>query len=394
MSDKSATLMMVVTDAVSFNILCAGQLEYIRRHWSGRIVLVCGGSYEQVSKLIDRNVGDVVHLPQLRRRPSLFSDLISLIHLFAVIMRVRPVIVVYSTPKALLLASLVAFLAGVRVRLALIRGRVYENFKGYRRMVFVVLDRVSLGLSTHTVFISESLRKAYTEEGIVAPPKADVLGAGSSNGIDTLLFRPPSSMERRKCRQNLGLKVDEFAVLAVGRLCVDKGAREFCQIAERLGPPFRFFWVGSVEDQSLLSDIERAGKIGGNVEYIGQVENVLPYLWAADAHLFLTHREGFGNVAIEAAACGLQTVAFDVVGVTDSVANGVSGTRVPFADISAVAAVLMELQMSGSSRASDRVAARSWVEREFNQHICWSRWFQYLIRASERSTENGQFKNY
>lgn len=393
MSDKTATLMMVVTDAISFNILCAGQLEYIRRHWSGRIVLVCGGACGQVSKLIERNVGDVVYLPQLRRRPSLFSDLISLIHLFALILRVRPVIIVYSTPKALLIGALAAFLAGVRVRLALIRGRVYENYKGYRRAAFAVLDRVSLGLSTHTVFISESLRKAYTEEGIVAPEKGDVLGAGSSNGIDTSIFRPPSSMERRKCRQDLGLKADEFAVVAIGRLCADKGAREFSQTAERLGPPFRFFWVGSVEDQSLLSDIERVGKIRGNVQHIGQVDSVLPYLWASDAHLFLSHREGFGNVAIEAAACGLQTVAFDVVGVIDSVANGVSGTRVSFADIAAVEAALVDLQTSGRSRVGDCDLARSWVEQEFDQRLCWSRWFRYLVCASIKGTPNIQFKN-
>lgn len=42
--------------------------------------------------------------------------------------------------------------------------------------------------------------------------------------------------------------------------------------------------------------------------------------------------EGFGIVAIEAAACGRPTVAFDVDGVGDAVINGVTGQLIPFAE--------------------------------------------------------------
>lgn len=386
MSVKSPTLMMVVTDAVSFNILCEGQLEYLRCNWSGRIVLVCGGAQDQVEKLTGRNVGEVVQIRSFRRKPSPLADIFSAFDLLRIILKFKPDVVVYSTPKALLLTSVAALLAGVRVRMALVRGRAYENYEGLKRTAFAALDRISLKLSTKTVFISESLRRIYLEEGIAAPGKADVLGAGSSNGIDISRFRPPTPAEREACRDDLALKRNEFAVIAIGRLCADKGGAEFCEIAERVGAPFQFIWVGPVEDGALLSKIQLIGLDRGNIRHIGHVDSVLPLLWAADAHLFLTHREGFGNVAIEAAACGLPTVAFDVVGVRDSVSDGVSGVRVPFADMSAVAAALVKLQMGNSVGAGDRASAREWVEREFDQRVFWARWFRYIVRAAEQTT--------
>jgi hypothetical protein len=72
--------------------------------------------------------------------------------------------------------------------------------------------------------------------------------------------------------------------------------------------------------------------------------------------------------------------------VRDSVFDGVSGVRVPFADMSAVAAALVKLQMACSVGAGDRASAREWVEREFDQRVFWPRWFRYIVRAAEQTT--------
>ena len=81
--------------------------------------------------------------------------------------------------------------------------------------------------------------------------------------------------------------------------------------------------------------------------------------------------EGFGMVAIEAAAHGLPTVAFDVGGVADAVADGVSGRLVRSGDEEAfAAAVLAELAQAGTGRRERaRAFATSFSWERFGREV-------------------------
>jgi phosphatidylinositol alpha-1,6-mannosyltransferase len=57
--------------------------------------------------------------------------------------------------------------------------------------------------------------------------------------------------------------------------------------------------------------------------------------------------EGFGMVAIESAAQGLPTVAFDCGGVPDAVADGISGRLVKAGDYAAFAAAVIDVSRAG-----------------------------------------------
>jgi glycosyltransferase involved in cell wall biosynthesis len=63
----------------------------------------------------------------------------------------------------------------------------------------------------------------------------------------------------------------------------------------------------------------------------------------ADIFILPSYREGFGSVIIEAAACGIPTIAYKIDGVIDAVVEGRTGRFVEKGDIDGLAYTIKEL---------------------------------------------------
>lgn len=135
-------------------------------------------------------------------------------------------------------------------------------------------------------------------------------------------------------------------LLSVGRLTTRKGLAEFVERAlpsiVQAEPKTVLAVIGEEPKDSLAAGIqtianikaqaERSG-VSGNVKFLGVITDrqlLATAYEAADVHIFpvrhLPHDpEGFGMVAIEAAAHGLPTVTFATGGIVDAVKEGVSG---------------------------------------------------------------------
>lgn len=365
----------IITDAISFNVLCRGQLEFIRDNSDFDITLVCGGSQTQLDILEKRKIGKVINA-NFKRNPSLLKDTKSLLFLLKYLTLSRFDIVVYSTPKALLLGSIASCVTLHKNRVAIVRGRVYENFSGKKRLFFHMLDKIALSTSSKVIFISDSLRQAYLNDDLIERNKEVLLGSGSSNGVDTITYSPAknSFTERQKNDS------DTFNVLTVGRICYDKGLYDLAKIInESKEPKIKFIVVGQIEDKKseiFLKDILSAHS---NVEHIPHTEDVIKYFQDADLHLFLSHREGFGNVAIEAASCGIPTFAYDVTGIKNSVENGVSGQRFKFKDVKAITEAI-DMAANDKDFALRYINARDWVIQNFEQKKVWKNYLDFYLK--------------
>lgn len=134
-------------------------------------------------------------------------------------------------------------------------------------------------------------------------------------------------------------------LLSVGRLAKRKGLLEF--VVEVLPevvrnyPDVNFLIIGDAPTDSLNASIQTKESIQTAADFAG-VGHVLRFLGRvsddelnlafqlSDVHVFpvrdlVNDPEGFGMVAIEAAAYGLPTVAYSTGGVVDAVKDGVSG---------------------------------------------------------------------
>ena len=377
----------VVTDAISFNVLYRGQLEYLVGEGFA-LTLICGGSVDELNLLRARNVGRVVDLG-LVRAPRLFADGTSLARLLWHFLFHRYDLVLTSTPKALLLGSMAACLTMQRRRVAFFQGRVYENYRGLRRKIYRFFDRATVACVHEVLFVSRSLMSEFVGEIPAAEPKGQVLGDGSGNGICHQTFSREAVPAGRvdAIRRELDLLTSDFVVLVVGRICADKGLAEIAQVAELMaGSSARLVLVGPPEGTAAAASLKRL-VASGLVRHVPFTPDVVSYFALADVHLFLSHREGFGNVAVEAAAMGVPTIAFDVVGVRDSVKDGVSGVRVPFGDVDAIMAALRTM-MEDPERTRKRFASgRQWAIERFSREQVWARFAEFY---RGRQSANGR----
>jgi phosphatidylinositol alpha-1,6-mannosyltransferase len=145
--------------------------------------------------------------------------------------------------------------------------------------------------------------------------------------------------------------------------------------AARLGrthPDLVVAIAGDGRDRRRLEMI--AGRVGAPVRFLGRVPDaLLPRLYGcADAFAMLCRtrwvgleQEGFGIVFVEAAACGVPSVAGDSGGSAEAVADGETGFVVDPTDVEAVVTALSRLLDDEALRDRLGAAARRRAEAEF-----------------------------
>jgi phosphatidylinositol alpha-1,6-mannosyltransferase len=190
-------------------------------------------------------------------------------------------------------------------------------------------------------------------------------------------------------------------LLSVARLVPRKGIDTVIEslpsiLAEH--PTARYLIVGTGPDQARLTQIaERAGVIG-HVEFLGDVSDAMLPTRYASADLFLLPTrvipeddeiEGFGIAYVEAAAVGVPSIAANVGGVADAVADGVTGLLVPPASPEAVAGATLRLLGDPALRARMGDAARAEVERSLN----WDRAASEVVRLVAEITDGVRLPN-
>ncbi|MDA3876482.1 MAG: glycosyltransferase, partial [Halothiobacillus sp.] len=133
------------------------------------------------------------------------------------------------------------------------------------------------------------------------------------------------------------------------------------------------------QENSQCAQIQKAltdqGAIN-SVQFLGSTsdEELSAAYFAADVLIFpVQHKtgdsEGFGMVAIEAAAHGLPTVAFDAGGVGDAVSDGASGRLIPAGNNAAFTAAVLELLDNPLPSEKSQIFAAQFAWVQFNQKL-------------------------
>lgn len=201
---------------------------------------------------------------------------------------------------------------------------------------------------------------------------------------------PKTADALQEFRQRYGLQGARL-LLSVGRLTTRKGLREFVERAlpaiVRQAPDTLLVVIGDTPADSLHPDVQTpqsiqaaadAAGIGQCLRFLGSVDDaeLLCAYESASVHVFPVRSlpgdpEGFGMVAIEAAAHGLPTIAFATGGTVDAVADGQSGRLIPQEDYQSFAREVLQVLSDGPETWASRATmfARGFAWSEFGQRM-------------------------
>ena len=115
-------------------------------------------------------------------------------------------------------------------------------------------------------------------------------------------------------------------------------------------PAVKLVMAGEPDGTDPLSEASLSDLNKPWIVRLGSVTNMPEFYTALDIFCLPSHREGFPNVNLEAAATGLPVVTTTATGCIDSVRSGVDGTLVPPLDPQALALAIGELVGNSSLR--------------------------------------------
>jgi glycosyltransferase involved in cell wall biosynthesis len=340
----------------------------------GHRVVVMAPPDRYAQKLVDELGLEFVPLRLEGKGTRLVGEARSLLGLFAALRRLRPAFVFNFTVKANIYSGLAC---------RILRTPYANNVSGlgtaflhdswlYRRVrsLYAFANRGA----ERVFFQNEEDLETFQSTGLLKETPT-VLLPGS--GMDTSRFAftdlPPES---------------PFTFVMVARLIGDKGVREYVAAAAQVArrhPDVRFLLIGpqGVSNSSAILPQEVARwREEGVVEYLGEQDDVRP--WLAKSHVLVlpSYREGMPRTVLEAASMGRPAIVTDVPGCRQAVVDDETGWLCQVRDSESLAACMTAcLDMSYDQLAEAGRAARRRIENEFDERIVIQAALDCLDRA-------------
>jgi glycosyltransferase involved in cell wall biosynthesis len=179
---------------------------------------------------------------------------------------------------------------------------------------------------TRLIAISEFIRGRLVDLGVPAPKILVVY-----NGVDTSSFKPNPAL-RTEVRALLGATPDTFVMAYASALLAWKRpeiALRVCAELVRKKQRVQLWVAGEGPLRGYLEALSKNLGITDNVRWLGQQPDLQRWLAGADVFLHTSLGEAFGNVLIEAMACGLPVVATDSGATPELIKEGETGCLIP-----------------------------------------------------------------
>jgi len=263
-------------------------------------------------------------------------DLHALSQLVACLRELQPDVVFGYTIKPVIYGSLAARLAGVPRSYSMVTGLGYAFIGSGLRQRFIsmlvsVLYRAGLSGNAGVFFQNPDDLELFCSRRLLGDPRKAILVNGSGIDLDRHSPSEPSPGSPR--------------FLLIARLLRDKGIVEYVEAAAILKkqyPETSFSLLGPFDSNPAAitrEEIDRWQR-DGNIEYLGETDDVRPYIAGCSVYVLPSYREGTPRTVLEAMAMGRAVVTTDAPGCRETVREGENGFMVPVRDSGSLARAL------------------------------------------------------
>ncbi len=221
-------------------------------------------------------------------------------------------------------------------------------------------------LGNRFIAISTAIETIYADKINVNKARIKLI----YHGFDINYFRPPSESEKIEARRGFNLLDEAKVVCLIGRLDPVKGHKILYQALSLLKEQgIHIFAICAGTGGEWESRIKAQPKdfaVHDLVQFPGftDARNVI---WAADAIVLPSQREGFALVIPEAMLCGVVPIRTPAAGAYDQITDNVNGFIIPFNDPDALASALRNLLTQESLKESMSKAAISFATDQFSE---------------------------
>lgn len=368
-----AKILHAVTIAQSLKLM-KGQLAYLESQGYSVKAMSSEGEYTEE---YEASEGVKVLKVNMARDISLQQDLKSLLACIKLIHQERPDIVSAGTPKAGLIVTLAAMICGVPVRIYNVLGLRLETTKGLKWHILLMAEKIAALSATHVLAVSPSLKSQLVTLGIAKEEKISIFGNGSYNGFDSESFKMNEKLsdDISSLKKQYGLNEENTVIGFAGRMTKDKGIEEMVDaflLLHKKDPGLRLLIIGEFETGDAVKDSTRQEILENeHIIFAGYQKDPVAHYFLMDVFLFLTKREGFGNVSVEAALAGVPVIAANVTGARDTILHGKTGYLVNPDDPADVLAKLELLLKDPLLRKSLGENGKAWGEANFSNKDIW-----------------------
>lgn len=181
-------------------------------------------------------------------------------------------------------------------------------------------------------------------------------------------YFPAIEGEKSAVRKELGINDETLVLISVGGCNFIKRHTEIIKalsmIVETI-PDCLYLHLG--KGCSELEEIQLANQLDltSHIRFCGNQESVRKYLIAADVYLMTSINEGISITTIEAMACKIPTILYDVPGLRDFNINGKNSIIIP-EDYLILSEKVVSLYMNPQLGIEIAIDAKSFIDKQFN----------------------------
>ncbi|WP_183564208.1 glycosyltransferase family 4 protein [Mucilaginibacter sp. SP1R1] len=299
---------------------------------------------------------------------SVFSDLRYIIQLYKLMKKIRPDVFFPYTVKPVIYGTLVAKICGIKSITPMLTGLGY-NFTSTSQKKLV--SNITRGLLKFSLAQNKSLKiifhnkddyQTLLQHKIITTRHQAFIVNGSGVDLDHYIYTRPD--------------VENISFLMVARLINAKGIQEYYEAAKNIRsrfPDIQFKLIGAYgSNVDTISD-ELYAKIacGDVVDYLGEVDDVRPYIRDASVIVLPSYREGMPRSLLEGMAMGRAIITSDSVGCRETIDadTAINGFLVPVKNIPELISKMEFYLHNRTAIHTYGVNGLAFARRKFDVHL-------------------------